>query len=281
MKNKDRRKTRKGGEKEVEEEDEEEEKDEEEEEEEEKEEDEDESFLQKIERNLKEETSEIDENKLYNIIFDIVKYLSYHDVREMRDILDELSENTMIEEEVEELKKLIPTFLDNMYTDISPIKIIINEIENRDKNIPKTLLLRFMILLKEFRRNHIRVTDIANMMNRALSHPNPKEVSDTVERLLRGRLISHEQFTKLRDMIDELDMKKLIEIVASEKIGRGIDFLPRKTKDLKKKLYDWAISYSDKPQPDLKSKIIALLDELRFRKALTEGKYNDILKDMN
>ena len=201
----------------------------------------------------------------------------------MRDILDELSENTMIEveKEVEELKKLIPTFLDNMYTDISPIEKIINRIETLDKNIPKTLLLRFMILLKEFRRNHIRVTDIANMMNRALSHPNPKEVSDTLERLLRDKLISHEQFTKLRDMIDELDMKKLIEIVVSEKVGRGIDFLPRKTKDLKKKLYDWTISCSDGQQPDLKNKIIALLDELRFRKAISKQKYNDILKDMN
>ena len=46
-------------------------------------------------------------------------------------------------------------------------------------------------------------------------------------------------------MIDELDMKKLIEIVMSEKVGHGIDFLPRKTKDLKKKLYGWAISCSD------------------------------------
>ena len=101
----------------------------------------------------------------------------------MRDILDELVENTMIEEEVEELKKLIPTFLDNMYTDISPIENIINGIGHLDKEIPKTLLLRFLMLLKEFRRNHIRVTDIANKMNDALSHPNPKEVSDTVKRL--------------------------------------------------------------------------------------------------
>ena len=113
-------------------------------------------------------------------------------------------------------------------------------------------------------------------MNDALSHPNPKEVSDTLERLLRDRLISHEQFTKLMDMIDELDMKKLIEIVVSEKVGRGIDFLPRKTKDLKKKLYDWTISDGQQP-----SKIIALLDELRFRKAISKQKYNNILKDMN
>ena len=66
--------------------------------------------------------------------------------------------------------------------------------------------LRFLILLKDFRRNHIRVTRIADMMNDALSHSNPKEVSDTLKRLFRDSLISHEQFTKLMDMIDELDM---------------------------------------------------------------------------
>ena len=82
-------------------------------------------------------------------------------------------------------------------------------------------------------------------------------------------------------MIDELDMKKLIEIVMSGKVGRGIDFLPRKTEDLKKKFYDWTAIYVDDNQPELKNKIIALLDELRFRKALTKREYNDILKEMN
>ena len=64
-------------------------------------------------------------------------------------------------------------------------------------------------------------------------------------------------------MIDTLDMEKIVEIVMSEKVRRGIEFLPRKTVDLKNKLYDWTISYSDN-QPELKNKIIALLNELRF-----------------
>ena len=119
--------------------------------------DEEETLLQKIIRNHKEEEAEIeklalnfmdDQNMLHKNILDIVKYLTYHDVREMRDILDDLAENTMIEEEVALLEKLIPTFLDNTYTDISPIEKIINRIKNRDKNIPKTLLIRFMMLLK-------------------------------------------------------------------------------------------------------------------------------------
>ena len=247
------------------------------------EEDEDESFLQKIERNLKEITSEIDENMLYNIIFDIVKYLSYHDVREMRDILDQLAENTMIEEEVEELKKLIPSFLDNIYTDISQIENTIENIEHRDESIPKSLLFRFMMLLKEFRRNHIRISNILRRMKHVFDNEYTvkEDISDGLKALARERLISEDQYSKLMGMVDTLDMKKLIEIVMSEKVGRGIDFIPRKTQDLQKKLYAWASSYSDEQQPELKNKIMAALDELRFRKALTKREYNDILKEMN
>ena len=191
-----------------------------------------------------------------------------------------------------------------MYTDISPIEKIINRIENRDVGIPKytkkVLLFRFMMLLREFRRNHMRVSNILQRMkdifnteytfeegisdeSKALARESfvKEDISNGLKALSIERLISEDQYNKLMAMIDELDMKKLVEIVMSEKVGRGIDFLPRKTKDLKKKLYDWAISYSDGQQPGLKSNIIALLDELRFRKAISKQKHNNILKDMN
>ena len=110
-----------------------------------------------------------------------------------------------------------------------------------------------------------------------------QKISDGLKAIFAERLISYNQFTTLMamlDTLDTLDMKKLINIVISEKIGRGIDFLPQKTDDLRKKLCDWTTSYPDEDQPDLKDKIMAALDELRFRKALPERKYNDILKDM-
>ena len=46
-------------------------------------------------------------------------------------------------------------------------------------------------------------------------------------------------------MLDTLDMKKLIEIVMSEKIGRGIDFLPRETSDLLAKLKEWVMDFDE------------------------------------
>ena len=104
-----------------------------------------------------------------------------------------------------------------------------------------------------------------------------KDVSDILKRLVRERLISEEQYDALSED-DNLNLDKVISVIKTTKIGRGINFLPRKTEDLQKKLYDWATSYTDEQQPDLKKKIIAALDELRFRKRLAEGKYNDILK---
>ena len=60
------------------------------------------------------------------------------------------------------------------------------------------------------------------------------------------------------------------------KIGRGMNFLPRETSDLLTKLKEWATSYPDEQQPDLKKKIMTALAELRFRKVITKREYDDI-----
>ena len=152
------------------------------------------------------------------------------------------------------------------------------------------------MLMKEFRRNHIRVSEILQRMKHIFDknkeenieenisdaskelarERDVKDLSNGLKALFIERKISDVQYSKLMAMIDELDMKKLIEIVMSEKVGRSIDFLPRKTEDLKKKLYDLGTSYSDNQQPESKGKIKAVLDELRFRKAIKKRKYNDI-----
>ena len=82
-------------------------------------------------------------------------------------------------------------------------------------------------------------------------------------------------------MLDTLDMKKLIKIVMSEKIGRGIDFLPRETSGLLTKLKDWLAEYNQEKSKVLRQKILAGSDELLFRKVIKKREYNDILKDMN
>ena len=168
------------------------------------------------------------------------------------------------------------------------VEIPFNDIERilwklrKSPSIPRSKLIRLEILLKDIFKNRYRVTVIVTRMDHVLSHPNvsTKDVSDALKRLLKERLISQEQYDALSED-DNLNLDKVISVIKTTKIGRGINFLPRKTEDLQKKLCDWVISYTDKNQPGLKNKIIAVLDELRFRKVITKEKYNDILKDMN
>ena len=79
----------------------------------------------------------------------------------------------------------------------------------------------------------------------------------------------------------DLNLDKVIAVIKTTKIGRGMNFLPRETSNLLTKLKEWTTSYPDEQQSDLKDKIMAALDELRFRKVLTKRGYNDISKDMN
>ena len=60
-----------------------------------------------------------------------------------------------------------------------------------------------------------------------------------------------------------------------------------KTEDLQKKIYDWATSYTDEQQPDLKKKIMAALDDRLKLLMFTDTdslcyavKTPDIYKDM-
>ena len=117
-------------------------------------------------------------------------------------------------------------------------------------------------------------------MNEALSHPNPTEISDVLKRLYLEEMISEEQYDALSKG-DNLNLDKVISVIKTTKIGCGMNILPRQTSDLLTKLKEWATSYPDEQQPDLKKKIMAALDELRFRKVLTKRVYNDILKDTN
>ena len=119
-------------------------------------------------------------------------------------------------------------------------------------------------------------------MNYVLSQPNvsAKDISDTLQRLEKERFISKEQYDALTED-DNLNLDKVISVIKTTKIGRGINFLPRETSDLLAKLKEWAMDFAENGAAALRQKIMAALDELRFRKVIAKEKYNDILKDMN
>ena len=116
------------------------------------------------------------------------------------------------------------------------------------------------MLLKDIFENRYRVTNIVKRMDYELSHPNisAKDVSHALKRLENEGYINKEQYDSL-NKDDNLNLDKLISVIKTTKIGRGIKFLPRNTEDLKEKLCDWGTSYAEQQQqqPDLKDKIIA------------------------
>ena len=116
-------------------------------------------------------------------------------------------------------------------------------------------------------------------MNDALSHPSPSQISDSLKNLRKEKLISDEQYDSLSDG-DNLNLDKVMSVIKTTKIGHGINFLPRETSNLLAKLKEWGMDFARNGTAALRKKILAVLDELRFRKVIAKEKYNDILKDM-
>ena len=54
-----------------------------------------------------------------------------------------------------------------------------------------------------------------------------------------------------------------------------------KTEDLLQKLGEWLKMYHEEASPGLKDKILASLHELKFRKAIDQQNYMEILNDMD
>ena len=76
-----------------------------------------------------------------------------------------------------------------------------------------------------------------------------------------------------------MDLKEVIREMKSVKIGQGFDFLPRETPDLLKKLKEWAMEFAKDGTAALRQKILSVLDELLFRKVITNKEHKDIKED--
>ena len=224
------------------------------------------------------------EELLANKIKDTTEYLIRHDKDEIKKLLKKFLDSDE-NDDVLRLCELVETWIEKQVAteekipldDINRILLKLQE----SSSIPTFKLIRLEILLKDILENRYRVTKIVNRMDYALSHPNPIEVSDTLKRLRKEKLISDEQYVVLSED-DNLNLDKVISVIKTTKIGRGINFLPRETSDLLAKLKEWAMDFAENgTAAALRFKIMAALDELRFRKVIRKEKYNDILKDMN
>ena len=148
-------------------------------------------------------------------------------------------------------------------------------------SIPRSKLHRFEMLLKDIRSNRFRVYDIIHRINPTLSDPNktPQHVSDCLKSMVREGFISEEQFKSLNKKIKDLDLENVISEIKSVKVGRGVDFLPREAPDLLKKLKEWSMEFAKEGTAVLRQKILSVLDELLFRKVITNKEHKDIKED--
>ena len=126
--------------------------------------------------------------------------------------------------------------------------------------------------------NRYRVSDIVRRMNLILSNENgnKKEISDGLNNLLRENLINYEQYKALQNKINDLDLDKVIWEIKSVKVGRGLEFLPRKTPDLLEKMKEWVSEFAAEGTTAIRQKILSVLDELLFRKVISKKEYKDV-----
>ena len=228
-------------------------------------------------------TEKDEEEELEEKIIETVKYLVRHDRTEIEELLNSFLVDELFEDDVNRLDQLTQEWIAN---EILGKQLALDDIEQilrklKSSSIPRSKLHRFEMILGDIRSNRFRVSDIMHRMNAILSDPNvkPKHILDGLKGMVREGFISDEQFKALNKNINNLDLDKVIAEIKSTKVGRGINFLPRETSDLMKKLKDWTMEFAKNGTAALRQKILSVLDELLFRNVITKEEHKDIKED--
>ena len=117
-----------------------------------------------------------------------------------------------------------------------------------------------MMLVNDIAKNPVRVRQIVRRFNQA--GDDRKSRIWIIEQLAKEELLSKQQYFKLVEIIDEIDIKQLTDVIRETKIGQGMNFLPRKTGDLIDSLREWMQEFVEKGGTVLQNKISSVLNEL-------------------
>ena len=225
------------------------------------------------------------ENMLEDKITDTVDYLIKHDRAEIEKLLTGFEKEQTVLDDVAMLRKLMELYirdklLGKEVTQSKDIDQILSKL--KESAIPRSKLLRVGMILKAIKRNRHRVSDILQRMVLILSDDqvSTEEISRALKNLIQEELINEEQFKQLTEMKDTLNIDKVISVIKTTKIGRGVNFLPRETKDLQHKLQVWSNAYQEEATSDLKQKIVSVLDELLFRRVISKQDFKDIIEHL-
>ena len=133
------------------------------------------------------------------------------------------------------------------------------------------------MLVNDIAKNRERVKDIVNRFSQSDDDRNSHLW--TLKWLVKERLLSDEQYFKLAEIVDEIDIKKLTDVIKETKIGEGFKILPRKTGDLIDNLQEWLKELAEKGGTSLQNKISAVLNELLRRKKISKERYAEIKEE--
>ena len=208
-----------------------------------------------------------------------------HERREIHDLLTEFEQETYYEKELEKLRKIVMRWIENQ---ISGEDIELKEIKKLLANLTKSTirrskLIRMENILDDISQNRKRVEQIIRQTNHVFTDGNTdqEERMKALKRLLTYKLISPEQYNNLEKNVDDLDMDSVISELKNVKIGRGIPFLPTVLQKLKDKAKDWIAEFAEKKSGHLRDKLLAVLDELLQRKAISKQEYKNKIEQNN
>ena len=183
--------------------------------------------------------NQIDQNRLDGITKSVLTYLTKYDRQELLDLMKEFRKDGV---DVKELDEPLKMFFERERDDDG--NLLLPNILHMVDNLPvsKVKQIRFEILLKNIDENRYRVENILTRLNRAL---NEEQFLNALEALSREGLLSLNQYNQLKSSGHIIGISNIANIIKSTKLGLGLRFSHRVSKDLKQSLSDIA-NESDK-----------------------------------
>ena len=236
--------------------------------------------VEEMDTSNKDEEEELSpEDDLKKDIGSIIDYLIEHDKKELLESVKELQRDEEIIDAVTELEDLIAMYLkDSKSLEPESVAEKIHELLDKlskSKHVQKSLLLEIKMLVNDIAKNRVRIREIVSRFNQA------GDDNRSREQLAKEELLSEQQYFKLVEIIDEIDIKQLTDVIRETKIGQGMNFLPQKTGDLIDSLRERMQEFVEKGGTVLQNKISSVLNELLRRETISDERYNELAEEIN
>ena len=218
--------------------------------------------------------NQIDQNRLDGITKSVLTYLTKYDRQELLELMKEFRKDGV---DVKELDELLKMFFEREQDDDGDL--LLPNILHITENLPvsKVKQIRFEILSKNVDENRYRVKNILTRLNRA---SNEEQFLDALQALSKEGLLSRNQYDQLKLSGHSIGISNIANIIKSTKLGRGIPFLPRLSRDLKQTLKDIAGESKESTCFVLKKELLAIIDELLYRKCISNEDYEAIINEV-